>query len=95
MDDFKEHLQLIQALFNPGLRDRHWDKMSELAEQDLKPTEDSSLRKYIEMNLEQYLEQFESISEAASKEHSLEKAMDKMVHEWDQVGSEGGMKDGL
>lgn len=39
MDDFKEHLQLIQALFNPGLRERHWDKMSEIAEQDLKPTE--------------------------------------------------------
>jgi len=43
VDDFKEHLQLIQALFNPGLRERHWDKMSEIAEQDLKPTEVSTM----------------------------------------------------
>ena len=39
VDDFKEHLTLIGALFNPGLRDRHWEKMSEIACQDLKPNE--------------------------------------------------------
>ena len=39
VDEFKEHLPLIASLFNPGLRDRHWEKMSELADQDLKPTE--------------------------------------------------------
>lgn len=39
VDDFKEYLGLIAALFNPGLRERHWDKMSEIASQDLKPNE--------------------------------------------------------
>ena len=39
MDDFKENIPLISALFNPGLRERHWEKMSEIAEQDLTPTE--------------------------------------------------------
>ena len=39
MDDFKENIPLISALFNPGLRERHWVKMSEIAEQDLTPTE--------------------------------------------------------
>lgn len=94
---------MISALCNPGLRPRHWEKMSETAGQDLMPSEvqwpllslnplhllllsqDSSLRRYIEMNLEPYLERFEAISEAASKEHSLEKAMEKMIKEWDDV----------
>lgn len=39
VDDFKELQGLIAALFNPGLRDRHWEKMSSIAGQNLQPTE--------------------------------------------------------
>ena len=39
VDGFKELQGLIAALFNPGLRDRHWEKMSAIAGQDLRPTE--------------------------------------------------------
>ena len=42
VDEFKENLPLIGALFNPGLRERHWEKMSSMAGQDLMPTEVST-----------------------------------------------------
>lgn len=51
----------------------------------LKPEEDATLAKFLEMNLEAHLEKFEGISEAATKEFSLEKALKKMKEEWAEL----------
>ena len=78
-------MPLVQTLFNPGLRDRHWEKISDIAGFPLKPDEDMCLSKLLDFNLEAHIAKFEGISEAASKEYSLEKAMEKMKIEWDPV----------
>ena len=51
----------------------------------LKPDDDMTLSKLVDMNLDSYIARFENISEAASKEFSLEKAMEKMKSEWQDV----------
>ena len=78
-------MPLIQTLFNPGLRDRHWDSISEIVGYTMKPDDSYCLSRFVDMNLDQYIPKFESISEAASKEYSLEKAMEKMKTEWAPV----------
>ena len=83
--EFKEKMPLIQTLFNPGLRDRHWEQISAIIGQPFKPDDDTTLNKVIEMDLMQFVQKLEPISEAASKEFSLERAMDKMKKDWQNV----------
>lgn len=78
-------MPLVQTLFNPGLRDRHWEKISDIVGFPVRPDETSCLSKFVDMNLEPYIPKFESISEAASKEFALEKALEGMKKEWAPV----------
>jgi len=85
VDEFKENLPLVLTLFNPGMRDRHWDAVSDIIGYAFKPTDETNLSKIIEMNLNEFTGKFENISEAASKEYSLEKSLEKMGKEWKDI----------
>jgi hypothetical protein len=63
----KENLPVISILCNPGIRDRHWDKMSNIFQKNLKPDTGTTLRKVMQLGLEPYMEQFEQVSAGASK----------------------------
>ena len=45
IDQFKEHIPVVHILANPGLRERHWVKMSEIIGFNITPDSGTSLRK--------------------------------------------------
>ncbi|XP_075239189.1 dynein axonemal heavy chain 7-like isoform X2 [Convolutriloba macropyga] len=83
--EFKEYIPVISILCNPGIRERHWVKMSAIAQKDITPDSGTTLRKVLKQELMPFMEEFETISGAASKEFGLEKAMIKMKDEWEGI----------
>lgn len=82
MEEFKEHMPIIQTLGNPGMKERHWEKVSEIIGFPIKVDSELTLEKVIDYGLDEYIDKFEAISEAATKENNLEKHLTKMLAEW-------------
>mmetsp|Transcript_3023 Transcript_3023/g.9072 ORF Transcript_3023/g.9072 Transcript_3023/m.9072 type:complete len:4073 (+) Transcript_3023:47-12265(+) len=82
IDEFQQKIPLISALCNKGMRDRHWERVSEVVGKPFKPTDSTTLASILTPTLEAKLPALEEISASASKEFSLEKALDKMHTDW-------------
>ena len=68
---------------NPGMRDRHWEKISAELGSPLHPDESFTLTQAIEMGLPDHLAMITKISDVAGKEYGIETALDKMQGEWE------------
>ncbi|KAK3782184.1 hypothetical protein RRG08_032935 [Elysia crispata] len=85
IENFKPYVPLIQGLTNPGLRQRHWDAMSNEIGVKLKPSPNLTFTKCLEMKLEDYIDAIVKVSEVAAKEYAIELALNKMESEWETV----------
>ncbi|KAG7245081.1 hypothetical protein INR49_023647, partial [Caranx melampygus] len=82
IDRFKQHLPILTTICNPGIKERHWEKISSIVGFEVKPDVDSSLLTMLDLGLSKFSEKMEEIGASASKEYSLEKSMEKMQNEW-------------
>nr|CAI5822463.1 unnamed protein product [Callosobruchus analis] len=78
-------MPIIQTLGNPGMKERHWEKVSEIVGFPIKLDAELTLEKIIDYGLDEYVDKFEAISEAATKENNLEKNLSKMILEWQDM----------
>ena len=85
LESFMKHIPLITALHNPGLRDRHWKRLSEEIGMALRADDDFSVSRALQLDLPTHYEKIEEVSDYASKEYSLERTLDKMQGEWSDV----------
>lgn len=88
VEAMRENIALVQSLCNPGMRDRHWVRVSEIVGREIVPTEETTLAEILSWNLAPFVEKFEPIAEAASKEYALERALTKMKAEWASMAFE-------
>lgn len=88
IDQFKTHMPIVQTLGNPGMKERHWEQVSEIIGFPIRISAELTLERVIDYGLDDYIQRFETISESATKENNLEKAMIKMVNEWSTMAFE-------
>ncbi|XP_030596674.1 dynein heavy chain 3, axonemal isoform X2 [Archocentrus centrarchus] len=82
IDKFKQHVPILTTICNPGMKDRHWEKISSIAGIEVKPDAETSLLNMLDLGLSRFSHKLEEIGAAASKEYSLEKSLEKMQQEW-------------
>ena len=83
VDDFKQYIPLVQALRQPGMRERHWSLLTEKLGFELKPDDNFTLRKGLEeFKLADKMDDIVKICDVAGKEFAIEQALDKMEGDW-------------
>ncbi|CAG5890787.1 unnamed protein product [Menidia menidia] len=82
IDKFKQNLPILVTICNPGMKDRHWEKISSIVGLDVRPEVYNSLHSMLDLGLATFSQNLEEIGASASKEYSLEKSMEKMRKEW-------------
>ena len=86
LEKFKDMLPMVHAVCNPGLRTRHWEKMTEIIaipNFELKKDEFTSLQRLIDKGVKEHTVRLAEVSDVASREYTMEKALDKMVEDWE------------
>lgn len=85
VNEFSPEVPMIVTLRNPGMRDRHWEKIADQLHVDIMPIEDFTTEQIIKMNLKDSLELIQKIGESAAKEYQIEQALVKMEKEWENM----------
>ncbi|XP_065895241.1 dynein axonemal heavy chain 1-like isoform X2 [Dysidea avara] len=85
IEEFKPFIPLIQGLRNQGMRNRHWEQLSEELGMNIRPRANLTFAKCLEMKLDEHIETIAKVSEIAGKEFSIEQALDKMEEEWEPI----------
>ncbi|KAL3693679.1 hypothetical protein R1sor_007330 [Riccia sorocarpa] len=82
IDRFKDFLPLLRCLCNPGLRARHFLKISEVVGFEVHNDDGTNFRQLLRLQIDEHIVKLEEISEMASKEFSLERNLDTMESDW-------------
>eukprot|EP00912_Choanoflagellata_sp_UC4_P002384 UC4_evm1s1504 len=80
--EFAPFVPLIQALRNPGMRERHWVKLSKECGMEIKLDDSLTFQKVLDMGLQNYMEVITKVGEFAGKEFQIETTLDEMKAKW-------------
>lgn len=87
-NEMKDHVPLLTALLNPGMKQRHWTKLSEVLGFEFALDDEITLHDALAANLEEKIDAITEVVGIASKEYSIEVSLQKMQSEWEEINLE-------
>ncbi|XP_058647833.1 dynein axonemal heavy chain 1 isoform X3 [Onychostoma macrolepis] len=85
IEEFRPFIPLIRGLRNPGMRNRHWELLSERINMNIKSTANLTFSLCLELGLQNHAEEITQVAQEAGKEYAIEQALIKMEEEWSTV----------
>ncbi|XP_075982332.1 dynein axonemal heavy chain 1-like [Anticarsia gemmatalis] len=82
IDEFRPLIPVIQAVRNPGMKERHWNEFMEKAGITVTMNEKQTFQMCLKQGVAAHAELIAEIGELASKEYVIEQTLDKMQNEW-------------
>ncbi|XP_071452908.1 dynein axonemal heavy chain 1-like [Hetaerina americana] len=88
MEEFRPLIPLIEALRNPGMRQRHWELL--LLDTGIKiiPGPSLTFKKCLDLGITSAAEKLCNIAESAGKEYGIESTLSKMEKDWEDTNLE-------
>ncbi|KZC03876.1 Dynein heavy chain 1, axonemal [Dufourea novaeangliae] len=85
IDEFKPYIGLIQALRNPGMKDRHFELLSAQTGIQMVLTPSITFKTLLVLGIEQFEELVKTVADTAAKEYATERTLNKMMEEWESI----------
>jgi dynein heavy chain len=85
IDEFRPKVPLMVALRKEGMKDRHWQQVSDKVGFPVKPDEGFTFSKVLEMGLMKNVDACVEIGERAAKEYGIETMLATMMETWETI----------
>lgn len=72
IEAFRPFIPLIRGLRNPGMRNRHWELLSERINMNIKSTANLTFSLCLELGLQNHVEEITQVAQEAGKEYAIE-----------------------
>lgn len=88
IEDFRPKVPLMVALKQKGMKDRHWEQISQAVGFEVKPYDGFTFTRVLELGLMDNVDVCCEIGERAAKEFNIENKLNDMMVAWDKINFE-------
>lgn len=82
---FAPSVPMLCAMLTEGMKERHWQAISEAVGKEVKTYEGFTVKDIQAMDLIKFSEAIETIGDRAAKEYNIEKSLEKMEEDWKEI----------